>query len=170
MHSPSFFLCFTALLSFSCSFPFAPPDSEPDIPAGPVSLKWLVGAGSRYRGWDWRKPICLAEENGPGPGVNQQTQHIAHSVHTGTHRHTRTHIRMQTLLTLSSHCSCNKTSQIWRLWKSAQPLWSWLAASRIETLKEASWLRFKKYTGSCSVEEGVWACDCVLVGRRQEAD
>ncbi|KAK1893704.1 Cytidylate kinase, partial [Dissostichus eleginoides] len=40
---------------------------------------WLVGAGSRYRGRDWRKPICLAEKNGPGPGVNQQTQHTAHS-------------------------------------------------------------------------------------------
>ncbi len=77
--------------SFSCSFPLAPPGSEPDIPAGPVSLKWLVGAGSRYRGRDWRKPICLAVGNGPGPGVNQQTQHTAHSVHTDTHTHTHTH-------------------------------------------------------------------------------
>lgn len=64
--------------------------SEPDIPAGPVSLKWLVGASSCYRGRDWRKPICLAEENGPGPGVNQQTQYTAHSVHTGTHTYAHT--------------------------------------------------------------------------------
>lgn len=68
-----------------------PSGSEPDIPAGPVSLKWLVGAGSRYKGRDWRKPICLAVENGPGPGVNQQPQYTAHSVHIATHVHTHTY-------------------------------------------------------------------------------
>lgn len=47
----------------------------------------LLERGSRYRGRHRRKPICLAAENGPGPGVNQQTQHTAHSVHTGTHIH-----------------------------------------------------------------------------------
>lgn len=137
----------SASLSLSLALFLTPPGSEPDIPAGPVSLKWLVGAGSRYRGRDWRKPICLAVENGPGPGVNQQTQYTAHSVHTGTPAHT--YIQMQTLPTLSPQRSCNKTSQIWRLRKTAtaQPLWSWLAATRIWTLKEESWLRFKNIQG-----------------------
>lgn len=146
-----------------------PSGSEPDIPAGPVSLKWLVGAGSRYRGRDWRKPICLAVENGPGPGVNQQPQYTAHSVHIATHVHT--HIQSQTLPTLSPQRSCNKTSQILRLRKTAtaQPLWSWLAATRIWTLKEESWLRFRNIQGHL-VQHRVCECDCVLRDRGQEAD
>lgn len=71
-------------------FSLTAPGSEPDIPVGPGSLKWLVGVGSRFRGRDRRKPICLAEENSPGPGVNQQTQHTAHSVHRRAHIHTDT--------------------------------------------------------------------------------
>lgn len=73
--------------------------------------------------------------------------------------------RPSTLPTLSPQRSCNKTSQIWRLRKTAtaQMLWSWLAETRIWTLKKASWLMFKNYTGSCVVvcvgfgeETGSW--------------
>ena len=57
--------------------------------------------------------------------------------------------RPSTLPTLSPQCSCNKTSQIWRLRKTAtaQLLWSWLAATRIWTLKEESWRTFKNIQG-----------------------
>lgn len=148
--------------SFSCSFSLAPSGSEPDIPAGPVPLKWIVGAapvtgagtGESRSVWLRRTALAQGLISRPSTLPTLSTQARIH-----------TFGQMQTLPTLSPQRSCNKTNQIWRLRQTAtaQLLWSWLAATRIWTLekKKAELAVVQNYTGSCGVRGGgvsVWLC------------